>query len=350
MKKIQVATSTEYDVLIGFGLLSQIDRYASQVKQPCKVVVVSDSNVAPLYMETVTCSLSYAGYDVHSYVFTAGEERKNGDTYISILNFLSQNKLTRSDLLIALGGGVAGDLTGFVAATYLRGISYIQVPTSLLSMVDSSVGGKTAINLPSGKNLAGAFYQPDLVLCDTDTLKTLPEHDIRDGCAEIVKYGILYDPQLFAHLAKHGPDFDREYVISRCVELKRNVVCEDEFDTGNRQKLNLGHTIGHGIEVISDYTVSHGHAVSAGISIIGRAAVAFGYLPKSTYETIISVLRKFSLPTETEYAVTSLLPYIAGDKKRCGNMINLIIPHDIGDCKIHNIPISELKTILEAGL
>lgn len=350
MKKIQVATSTEYDVLIGTGLLSKIAQYVSLVKQPCKVVVVSDSNVTPLYMETVTHSLSSAGYDVLSYVFTAGEERKNGETYLSILDFLAQCNLTRSDLLIALGGGVVGDLTGFVASTYLRGISYIQVPTSLLAMVDSSVGGKTAINLPSGKNLAGAFYQPKLVLCDTDTLKTLPEHNIRDGCAEIVKYSILYDSQLFAHLTKHGPDFDREYVISRCVKLKRNVVCEDEFDTGNRQKLNLGHTIGHGIEAISGYTVSHGYAISAGMSIIGKVAVAFGYLPQSTYETILSVLRKFSLPTETDYAAASLLPYIAGDKKRCGDMINLIIPHDIGDCNIHNIPISELKTILEAGL
>lgn len=350
MKKIQVAASTEYDVLIGSGLLSQTDRYVSLVKQPCKVVVVSDSNVASLYMETVACSLTSAGYDVHSYVFTAGEERKNGETYLGILDFLAQCNLTRSDLLIALGGGVVGDLTGFVAATYLRGISYIQVPTSLLAMVDSSVGGKTAINLPSGKNLAGAFYQPKLVLCDTDTLKTLPEHNIRDGCAEIVKYGILYDPQLFAHLAKHGPDFDREYVISRCVELKRNVVCADEFDTGNRQKLNLGHTLGHGIEAISGYTISHGHAVAAGISVISKAAVKLGYLSESTYKTIISVLKKFLLPTETEHTAADLLPYILGDKKRCGNMINLIIPHDIGDCNIHNIPISELKTILEAGL
>lgn len=350
MKTIHVPVSTEYDVLIGSGVLSQIANYISLVETPCKVVVVSDSNVAPLYLETVTCSLSSAGYNVLSYVFPAGEERKNSETYLGILDFLAQRRLTRSDLLIALGGGVVGDLVGFAAATYLRGISYIQIPTSLLSMVDSSVGGKTAINLPSGKNLAGAFYQPKLVLCDTDTLKTLPEHEIRDGCAEIVKYGILYDPQLFAHLAAYGPDFDQEYVISRCVALKRNVVYKDEFDTGSRQKLNLGHTFGHGIEAISGYSVSHGHAVATGIGIMSKAAVKLGYLPKTAYNSVILTLKKFSLPAGTEYTADALLPYILGDKKRCGDMINLIIPHNIGNCKIHNIPVSELKIILEAGL
>lgn len=350
MKTIQVAASKEYDVHIGYGLLSNTAQHVSQVKQPCKVVIVSDTNVAPVYMDTVTYALSSAGYEVLSYVFSAGEDRKNGNTYLCILDFLAQNKLTRSDLLIALGGGVVGDLTGFVAATYLRGISYIQIPTSLLAMVDSSVGGKTAINLPSGKNLAGAFYQPKLVLCDIDTLTTLPDRYFTDSCAEVIKYGILYDKDLFAHLAEHGPDFHREYVISRCVELKRNVVCEDEFDTGNRRKLNLGHTVGHGLEAVSNYTISHGEAVATGISIICKAAVKLGFLSEITYNSIISSIKMFALPTETTYTSDDIYPYISGDKKRSGQNISVIIPHGIGDCQIHEIPVNELKTVIEAGL
>lgn len=350
MKTIKVTASKEYNVVIGTGLISCIDRYVSGVAHACKVVLVSDSNVAPLYMDAVITALTAGGYTVLPYIFPAGEESKNGNTYLRILDFLAQNKLTRSDLLIALGGGVVGDMTGFVAATYLRGISYIQVPTSLLAMVDSSVGGKTAIDLPSGKNLAGAFYQPNLVLCDIGTLATLPEHVFRDGCAEVIKYGILYDQRLFAHLSEHGPEFDREYVISRCIELKRDVVCEDEFDTGNRQKLNLGHTVSHGIEARSSYAISHGNAVAAGIGIISKAAVKLGYIPETTHKTIISTIKKFLLPTESQYNANELIPYILGDKKRSGGVINLIIPHDIGDCRIHGTPVCELQNFIEAGM
>lgn len=350
MKTITVTASKEYDVIIGKGLISQLDLFVPKIKKPCKVAVISDTNVSSHYLDPVIARLEAAGYECISYVFPAGEESKNGTTYLSILDFLAQNKLTRSDLLIALGGGVVGDMTGFVAATYLRGISFVQIPTSLLAMVDSSVGGKTAIDLPSGKNLAGAFYQPNLVLCDIDTLTSLPDDYFRDGCAEVIKYGILYDQNLFDHLYKYGLDFDREYVISRCVELKRDVVCEDEFDTGSRQKLNLGHTIGHGIEAKSQYAISHGNGVSAGIAIISRAAVTQNYLAKDTCATIETLLKKFSLPTDSSFSADTLLPYVLGDKKRTGSSINLIIPHGIGDCRIHPTPISELKEIIEAGL
>lgn len=173
-------------------------------------------------------------------------------------------------MVVALGGGVVGDLAGFAAASYLRGIRFIQVPTTLLAAVDSSVGGKTAIDLPAGKNLAGAFCQPSLVLCDTDTLNSLPLDIFRDGCAEVIKYGVLYDPKLFAHLEEKGLSFDREAVITRCVELKRDVVMEDEFDTGARMKLNLGHTVGHGVEAKSHFAISHGKAVAIGMAIVSR--------------------------------------------------------------------------------
>lgn len=350
MKTVSVTASNEYKVLIGQDLLRNFTEHLSPIKKPCKVAIISDTNVAPLYMDTLTTQLRKAGYPCVSYVFPAGEASKNGETYLAILNFLAQHKLSRADLLIALGGGVVGDMTGFVAATYLRGIQYIQVPTTLLAMVDSSVGGKTAIDLPSGKNLAGAFYQPSLVLCDIDTLSTLPTDIFKDGCAEVIKYGILFDQKLFSHLELHGLDFDREYVITRCVELKRDVVKNDEFDTGCRQLLNLGHTVGHSIEAISNYSISHGRAVGIGTAIIAKAATAAQSLSENVYLRILKILNKFDLPTETEYNCNELLPYILGDKKRSRNTLNLIIPKDIGNCKISPTAIDQLKSIIEAGL
>ena len=271
-------------------------------------------------------------------------------TYLNILNFLAENKLTRTDILIALGGGVVGDLSGFCAATYLRGIRYIQVPTSLLAMVDSSVGGKTAIDLPAGKNLVGAFYQPNLVLCDIDLLNTLPVELFRDGCAEIIKYGILHDKALFEHLSQKKMEFDRKYVIARCVEIKRDVVCQDEFDTGARQKLNLGHTVGHGIEKQSNYQISHGRAVAAGTAIIARAAAADGYCDNATTLSICNLIKDFGLPTGTEASAEVLLDSMLSDKKRSGDNINLIIPRTIGNCDIVRTPIDQMKTFIEKGL
>ena len=258
MNTVTVSASKTYDILIGTGLLSTLGQEAAKLGKAKNVCIVSETTVWPLYGKAAQCSLEQAGFNVISFVFPAGEASKNGQTYLELLNYLAENKLTRSDLIVALGGGVVGDLAGFAAASYLRGIRFIQVPTTLLAAVDSSVGGKTAIDLPAGKNLAGAFCQPSLVLCDLDTLNTLSEDIFRDGCAEVIKYGILYDPVLFSHLEEKGLSFDRENVITRCVELKRDVVAEDEFDTGQRMKLNLGHTIGHGVEAKSQFAISHG--------------------------------------------------------------------------------------------
>ena len=239
---------------------------------------------------------------------------------------------------------MVGDITGFAAATYLRGIAYIQVPTTLLAAVDSSVGGKTAIDLPAGKNLCGAFCQPRLVVCDTDTLNTLPEDVFRDGCAEVIKYGILYDPKLFSDLEEAGLAFDRETVIARCAELKRDVVAEDEFDTGSRMKLNLGHTIGHGIEATSNFTVSHGKAVAMGIAIVSKASKC------PDHDRIIRTLEQFGLPFKTNSSAEAIYRCARSDKKRNGSTVNLIIPQRIGNCCIQPIPMSELKSFIEAGL
>lgn len=345
MNTIHVSASTSYDVLIGTGLLQKLGTYTlSALKKPCKIAIISDSNVWPLYGNVAKSSLENAGFSVVDFVFSAGESSKNSDTYIRILNFLAENHLTRTDAVLALGGGVTGDMTGFAAATYLRGIRYIQIPTTLLAMVDSSVGGKTAIDLPAGKNLAGAFYQPALVLCDLDTLDSLPASVFSDGCAEVIKYGVLYDKVLFEHLSTKGLDFDRETVVSRCVELKRNVVSEDEFDTGARQKLNLGHTIGHGIEAQSNFSITHGQAVAIGMSIVTKAGC------RSIYEELCSVLCKFNLPTATDFTAAQLYTSALSDKKRAGGTVNLIIPREIGICEIVPTPVEKLESFIKEGL
>ena len=350
MKTIEVKASRTYQVLIGSGLLPSLGDRIRSVCKAGKAAVISDSNVFPLHGQAAMDSLQSAGLEVIHYVIPAGEESKNGSIYLDLLNFLAENQLTRSDCLIALGGGVVGDLTGFAAATYLRGVAYIQVPTTLLAAVDSSVGGKTAIDLPAGKNLCGAFYQPSLVLCDTDTLNTLPEDIFRDGCAEVIKYGILYDPALFDHLRTKGLSFHREEVIARCVELKRDVVMEDEFDTGARMKLNLGHTIGHGVEAQSHFAISHGKAVAIGMAIVARAAAKAGICAPETADEIISVIETFGLPTATEFDAELLFASALSDKKRAGGTVNLIVPAAIGDCLIHPIEVTKLKSFIEAGL
>ena len=344
MKTVTVNASKSYEIKIGPGLLSSLGEEAKNLGKAKKAAIVSETNVYPLYGEQALDSLKNAGFEVVSFIFPAGEESKSAATYLELLNFLADCKLTRTDLIVALGGGVVGDLAGFAAATYLRGIRFIQIPTTLLAAVDSSVGGKTAIDLPAGKNLAGAFWQPSLVLCDTDTLSTLPREIFLDGCAEVIKYGILYDEAFFSYLENTGPEFDREAVIARCVEMKRDVVMEDEFDTGARMKLNLGHTIGHGVEASSNFTLSHGKSVAIGIAIASRAS----HCPDNN--RIIGILQIFGLPTTTKTDAQTLFRYALSDKKRSGGRVNLIIPRTIGNCEIVPTPVEEILSFIEEGL
>lgn len=350
MNTVTVNASKTYDILIGSGVLARLGQEAKALGRAENVCVVSETTVFPLYGEIVRDHLEQAGFHVETFVFPAGESSKNGTTFLNLLNFLAEKKLTRSDMIVALGGGVVGDLAGFAAASFLRGIRFIQIPTTLLAAVDSSVGGKTAIDLPAGKNLAGAFCQPSLVLCDTDALLFLPEDIFRDGCAEVIKYGVLYDPGLFAHLEEKGLSFERETVITRCVELKRDVVAQDEFDTGSRMKLNLGHTIGHGVEAMSAFSLSHGKSVAIGMSIIARAAVKFSLLPQTDCNRLLKVLESFGLPTHTQYDPASLYAYALSDKKRTGGQVKLIVPRAIGRCDILPIPVENLKDWIQAGL
>ena len=344
MNTVTVSASKTYDILIGPGILSELGSRVRALGKARKVCIVSETSVFPLWGETARSSLEAAGFDVCAYVFPAGEKSKNGENLLKLLNFLAENGLTRSDIIVALGGGVTGDLAGFAASCFLRGIRFVQVPTTLLAAVDSSVGGKTAVDLPAGKNLAGAFWQPSLVICDTDTLDTLPLDIFRDGCAEVIKYGILYDPKLFSHLEEKGLDFDREAVITRCVELKRDVVMEDEFDTGARMKLNLGHTIGHGVEARSNFTLSHGKSVAIGMAIVSRASRC----PDAP--RILAILEEFGLPVTTDESVQDIYNYTLSDKKRSGDTVRLIIPRRIGDCAIVPTPVHALKSFIQAGL
>lgn len=344
MTEIPVNASKNYTVTIGSSVLHTVGEKIRALTNAKKVCIISDSHVLPLYGGIVFESLHRAGLDSCSFVFPAGENSKNAQIYLEILNFLAQNGLTRSDCIVALGGGVVGDLAGFAAATFLRGIPYIQVPTTLLAMVDSSIGGKTGIDLPSGKNLAGAFYQPKAVICDMDTLDTLPVESFQDGCAEVIKYGVLYDPDLFAYLKKAGLSFDRESVVARCVALKSQVVTQDELDTDQRQLLNLGHTIGHAIEKCSDFAVSHGRAVSIGMAMVARAAKC------NDTDRLLALLQKFDLPIRTDLSPDALLEVMLADKKRRGDTLNLILPKEIGNCAIVPTPIVNLKTFIEEGM
>lgn len=344
MKTVTVNASKTYDVKIGSHLLADIGSEIAALGNVERVYIVSDSTVWALYGEAVKSTIEQSGFSAISFVFPAGEKSKNADVYLSLVNFLADSHLTRTDLIVALGGGVVGDLAGFAAATYLRGIRFVQLPTTLLAAVDSSVGGKTAVDLPSGKNLLGAFWQPSLVLCDIDTLSTLPEDIFRDGCAEVIKYAVLYDPELFRTLEENLLSFDREEVIARCVALKRDVVMLDERDNGARMMLNLGHTIGHGVEASSDFSISHGKAVSIGMAIAARGCAS------PDCERIVSLLSKFDLPTTTDTSADVLYRYTLSDKKRNGSTIRLILPRAIGQCEITPMPTQQLPSFIKAGL
>ena len=350
MTTVTVRASQTYDVTIGRGLLATVGRTAAACFRGRTAAIVSDTNVAPRYLEAVADSLKGEGFRVCSFVFPAGEEHKNGSTYLNLLEFLAQEHITRADGLIALGGGVVGDLTGFAAATFLRGIPFVQLPTTLLAAVDASVGGKTAIDLRGGKNLAGAFYQPKAVLCDLDTLATLPAETFADGCAEVIKYGMIGDAALLDKLEKIDLAADPEEVAARCIAHKRDLVEQDEFDTGARQLLNLGHTIGHGVEACSDYTISHGKAVAIGMTLVTRAAVSFGLCPAAVLVRLTALLEKYHLPTATGYTAQELYEKTLSDKKRAGDTITLVVPVAWGRSRLEKVPVGDLLTWIERGL
>lgn len=348
MKKITVNASKKYDIIIESGALSRVGEYAKSIGLSGKACVVSDSCVAPLYLEKVAASLENAGFEVSSFIFPAGEASKNINTFGDILNFLAENHFSRKDTVFALGGGITGDMAGFSAATYMRGIKFVQLPTSLLASVDSSVGGKTAIDLPSGKNLAGAFYQPELVLFDIDALKTLPEEYYQDGMAEVIKYAMIRQKGMEKLL--ETPEENLEEIIAVSVEIKRDIVNEDEFESGERRILNFGHTAGHAIEKAADFTLSHGRAVAMGMYIITNAWEKRGLCQKGTCDKLMSMLNRFGLEKDCPYSAEVLSENAKSDKKAENDGVNLVVPISLGKCEVIKVTQEELLQILKEGM
>lgn len=347
MEIIKVNASKEYEVVIGSGILPDLGKRCLSLSLKGRALIVTDSNVAPLWLAKVKASLESAGISTLEFVFPAGEDSKSKETLFELLEFAAENRLTRSDFAVALGGGVTGDMTGLAASLYLRGIPFVQVPTTLLAAVDSSVGGKTAVNLTAGKNLMGAFYQPSLVLCDTDTLSTLPRCEFANGMAEVIKYGVIFDKELFDKVQGGDVESDIEKIIARCVELKRDVVAKDEFDNGERQLLNFGHTMAHSIEKCSHFEIAHGSAVAIGMVIAAKASAKLGWSSEDCTAAIIKANKNNALPVECDFAPDDLADAALSDKKRTGGTINFVVPEVMGRCVLKKIPVETLYKIAE---
>ncbi len=337
MKQLTVALpGREYDILIEKGLLDRAGEYCRKVLPKAhRLAVVTDSNVAPLYLERLTNSLEGAGFAVKGITVPAGESSKSmemlGYLYDEMLSF----GLSRTDAVVALGGGVVGDLAGFAAATVLRGVDYVQIPTTLLAQVDSSVGGKVAIDLPAGKNLAGAFWQPRLVLMDPECLHTLSDKIFSDGMAEVIKYGCIRDEEFFRCLdrcgGRAGVMEHIEQVLYTCCDIKRQVVLCDERDTGERMVLNFGHTVGHAFELAGHYEDwTHGQGVAAGMLWATRLGECMGITPAGTQQTIRGVLEKYDLPTHIPCPWDTMVEAIGLDKKRAAGGISFVLLERMG--------------------
>lgn len=345
MKKIRVQTSASYDIYIERGLIKNCGDIIANTVKTRKIAVISDNIVDKLYYDIIETSLKKSGFTVSKFVFPAGEASKSTETLNRIYDFLCENNITRSDCIIALGGGVVGDITGFAAATFLRGLDYIQIPTTLLAQIDSSVGGKTAIDLPCGKNLVGAFKQPKCVICDSDVLSTLSDEIMSDGMAEAIKYGMIRDPELFDLIASHKLENVNEIIddiVYKSISIKRDVVENDEFDTGERMILNFGHTLGHAIESYYNYqTFTHGSAVAIGMCMITEKGCE-----KNILDKLISCVNAYKLPHCCNAPVNELIKLCSNDKKRESDNINFILCQKIGQASIHKVSVSEFEKFI----
>ena len=369
MKRIRVRTDREYDVLIGAGLLADAGELIAGTCPGRRAVVVTDSNVAGYYGEELVRALTCAGFEAETFVFAAGEESKNAGTLFDILGCMADHGLTREDLVVALGGGVTGDMAGLAAAMYMRGIDYVQVPTSILAAVDSSVGGKTAVDLPQGKNLAGAFHQPALVIIDTEVFGTLPRRDYCSGFAEVIKYGMIEEPRILEQIEGLGAyrgdvRQELEELIAHCVSIKADVVAGDEFEGGGRRLLNFGHTVGHAVEKATDYHLYHGEAVAIGMMAMTWAAVRAGRCDSQAADKLERALRIFGLPAGEDGGRAdlpdrpgrmdlpdlpdkgALMENIRMDKKSTGDGIHVVIPERVGSCAIEKMTMAELEEFL----
>ena len=347
-----------YPIRIGSGLLARLGDECARLKLGKRCAVISDTNVARHYASAAIKALRQRGFEPIAITVPAGETAKSLETVAACYQQLAARRLERKSFVVALGGGVVGDLAGFVAATYLRGISFVQAPTTLLAQVDSSVGGKVGVNLPAGKNLVGAFYQPRLVLCDLDAFRTLPEREYRSGLAEVIKYGIIYDARLFGRLENSLPDLLQRDpvrlagVIARCCEIKAEIVSQDETESGLRALLNFGHTIGHGLEAISHYgRYLHGEAISIGQVAAAILSHQLAGLPAGDLERISQLLQKAGLPTTLKLSKSQILRLRRAmqlDKKVSGGEIKFVLARRIGQAEFgHRVPAATLQQLLD---
>lgn len=349
MEQIRIRIGTGYSVTVGNGILSQCGQTVREVCSGDSIMIVTDSNVAPLYLASARDSLRRAGFQTYTLILAAGESSKTMDSLAQLLEAMAESGLTRADAVVALGGGVVGDLAGFAAGCYMRGISFVQLPTTLLAAVDASVGGKTAVDLQAGKNLAGLFHQPKAVCIDTDCMATLPSEIVADGIAEAVKTAVLSGTDLMDCLETDDLSERYEELIVRCVRYKAGVVERDEKEQGERKLLNLGHTVGHAIERCSDYRIRHGYAVAAGLSVMVGYAAASGRMEIGTARRILALLQRYGLPTDTGFSAEQLAKVCAVDKKRSGDTVSILVPYGIGLCSIESVPVKQLVGIIRQG-
>lgn len=344
MEALTINTQSKYDVLLGRGLLERTGELSLNALRGRRVLIVSDDNVAPLYMERVLKSYERAGYAADEYVVPHGEHTKSLDAISGLLEFAAGLGLTRADAFVALGGGVIGDLTGLAAALYMRGIELVQLPTTLLAMVDSSVGGKTAVNLAAGKNLCGAFYQPKLVVCDVDALDTLPSEIYAEGMAEVIKYGAICSSWILDEVARGG---DMTAVIRECVRIKGDIVARDERDLGLRQLLNFGHTFGHAIEKLSGFALYHGDAVGIGMLIAAWVSQRNGWCAGDVYSELLRLLGAQALPLGTHFSAADIAAVAMSDKKKQGARLTLVLPVRRGECALREIEAAQLEALIK---
>jgi len=349
MHKVSVnLDKRSYDIKIEKCLLAVIGKEVRALSKADKVAIITDANVDFLYGDKLQKTLEAVDFIVQRIVIEPGEKSKTLQTLDDVYARMAAFGLTRSDLVITFGGGVVGDLGGFAAATFLRGIDFIQVPTSLLAQIDSSVGGKVAIDLPSGKNLVGSFYQPLGVLIDPDLLTSLPKRYLHDGLAEAIKYGCIRSEDLFAKLQGIKDDEELlaniEVIIKECCEIKARIVENDEFDTGERMVLNFGHTLGHAVEKYYNYeTYTHGEAVGIGMVALTDKTEKMGITKKGSTALIRNILEHYGLPTEALLEKEDVLKTIALDKKKKGGEITIVILEKIGNARLLKIPYTDLK-------
>ncbi len=344
MRKIRLNTRASYDVMVGENLIRSAGQYIREISSASKVLIISDEVVKGLFFDIAAKSLGECDFEVFSYVVASGETSKSLLSAEKIYSFLLENQFTRSDLIVALGGGVVGDLAGFVASTYMRGVDFVQIPTTLLAQIDASIGGKNGINLPYGKNLVGTIHQPRLVLADTNTLATLPKKLISDGMAEAIKCSLIKSSELFYKIKNLELEDFLEDLIFECINIKKEIVEDDEFEQSERKLLNFGHTLGHAIEKLYGFSgYTHGQAVAIGMAYATRAGEKLGLTKAGTYEELISVLEKYQLPTKVPCGVDALIEIAKSDKKSAGEFFDVVLIESIGNGLVKRIPTADLR-------